>query len=111
MVKPGDFYLGISDFFSVLLPGFITTSSVMIYLNITEYATLGANEWIALLVAIYMSYQFNLKTNIIHSCLIRLSAPLFCSSSCFFGIIFYLHLVHIGMNCMTLLNRKGMMSY
>lgn len=54
MVKPGDFYLGISDFFSVLVPGFITASAMMVYLDIAKYASLGANEWIALLVAAYI---------------------------------------------------------
>lgn len=54
MAKPADFYLGVSEFFSVLVPGFVVTVSMLEYANTIDYADMGSNLWIAVLVVSYI---------------------------------------------------------
>lgn len=54
MTKPGDYYLGMSEFFSVLMPGFITVSAISIYFDIIKDNNLGINEWIVVMLASYI---------------------------------------------------------
>ena len=53
-MKPGDFYMGMSEFLSVLIPGFIVTIVLSIYFELIEFRSFGANEWAMLLVAAYI---------------------------------------------------------
>ncbi len=53
-MKPSDFYMGMSEFLSVLIPGFIVAAGVSMYLEIITYKNLTVNEWAALLVASYI---------------------------------------------------------
>jgi hypothetical protein len=53
-MKPSDFYLGVSELFSILIPGFVATIVVSIYFDVLKYPTAGPNEWILIMVSSYI---------------------------------------------------------
>ncbi len=53
-MKPSNFYIGMSEFLSILVPGFIVTAAISIYLKIIDYKSLEDNEWVALIIASYI---------------------------------------------------------
>jgi len=53
-MKPSDFYLGASELFSILIPGFVATVIVSSYMGVLEYQSAGANRWALILVASYI---------------------------------------------------------
>ena len=54
-MKPGDFYIGMSEFFSVLLPGFIVAATAADHFEQITLKTLVANEWAMLLIIAYIT--------------------------------------------------------
>jgi len=53
-MKPSDFFFGVSEFFSILLPGVIVTIITVILVFGYDYRRFGTNEWALLLIASYI---------------------------------------------------------